>query len=348
MESRFFKNLGPIDLIFIADKIGAELVAPKYAQDIPELVNIHNVNSLAKSVAGDVTFLNNTKYEYLLNSTKATACIMRPETAAKYQFDHLWCIVHPNPYFAYAQLVDCLYVSRVKHLNKIEKSSSVDSSAKIGASVYIGHNSVIEAGVEIGEGTCIGSNCFIGHGVKIGDNVRIDSNVSISYAIIGDNVVILPGARIGQDGFGFATDKGKHKKIFHIGKVVIEDDVEIGANSCIDRGSVNDTVIKRGARLDNLVQIGHNVEVGNGAVLVAQVGVAGSSTIGSYVALGGQTGVAGHLHIADKVQVAGQSGIIKSITEEGGVYFGTPAMTIRDWQKQNILMKKLLNDIQPA
>ena len=344
MESRFFRSLGPIDLIFIADKIGAELVAPKNAKEIPDFIKINHVNSIEKAVSGDVTFLNNPKYEHLLESTKATACIVRPEVVAKYQFDNLWCIVHPNPYFAYAQLIDLLYVPRVKHLNKIEKSAFVDSSAKIGSLAYVGHNSVIEAGVEIGEGTCIGSNCFIGHGVKIGDNVRIDSNVSISYSMIGNNVVILPGARIGQDGFGFATDKGKHKKIFHIGKVVIEDDVEIGANSCIDRGSVNDTIIKNGARLDNLVQIGHNVEVGNGSILVSQVGVAGSSTIGSYVALGGQAGVAGHIQIADKVQVAGQTGIIKSITEEGGVYFGTPAMPIREWQKQNILMKKLLNN----
>ena len=344
MDSRFFRNLGPIDLIFIADKIGAELVPPKGIKEIPEFVRINHVNALEKAVSGDVTFLNNPKYEHLLKSTKATACIVKPEVVVKYKFDNLWCIVHPNPYFAYAQLADLLYVPRVRHLNKIEKSASIDSSAKVGHLVYIGHNSVVEAGVEIGEGTCISSNCFIGHGVKIGDNVRIDSNVSISYAMIGNDVVILPGARIGQDGFGFATDKGKHKKIFHIGKVIIEDDVEIGANSCIDRGSVNDTIIKKGARLDNLVQIGHNVEVGKGAILVAQVGVAGSSTIGNYVALGGQVGVAGHIHIADKVQVAGQTGIIKSIVEEGGVYFGTPAMPIREWQKQNILMKKLLNN----
>lgn len=344
MESRFFRNLGPLDIIFIADKIGAELVAPKLSKELPENCRINGVNSLENAVSGDVSFLNNPKYENLLESTKATACIVRPEIVDKYKFDYLWSIVHPNPYFAYAKVLDLLYVPRVNHINKIEKSAAIDSSAKVGSFVYIGHNSVIEAGVEIGENTSIGSNCFIGHGVKIGDNVRIDSNVSISYSIIGNDVVILPGARIGQDGFGFATEKGKHKKIFHIGKVVIEDDVEIGANSTIDRGSVNDTIIHKGARLDNLVQIGHNVEVGKGAILVSQVGIAGSSTIGNYVALGGQVGVAGHIHIADKVQVAGQSGLVKSITEEGGVYFGSPAMPIREWQKQNILMKKLLNN----
>ena len=343
MDSRFFKNLGPIDLTYIADKIGAEIIPPKNIKDLPEKIKISNVNSLEKSAAGEIAFLNNTKYENMLQQTKATACILKPEIAAKYKFEKLWSLVHPNPYFAYALALDLFYVPRVKHMNKVERSAYIDPMVKVDSSVYIGHNSVIEAGVEIGEHSSIGSNCFIGHGVKIGSNVRIDSNVSISYTIIGNDVVILPGARIGQDGFGFATENGKHKKILHIGKVIIEDDVEIGANSTIDRGSVNDTIIKKGARLDNLVQIGHNVEVGLGAVLVSQVGIAGSSTIGNYAALGGQAGVAGHIHIADKVQVAGQSGVVKSIDEVGGMYFGTPALPIREWQKQNILMKKVLN-----
>ena len=330
MESRFFKNLGPVDLIFLADKIGAELIAPKSAKESPEFFKISNINSLENAKSGDLTFLNNSKYEHLLLSTKATACIMKPDIAAKNKFEYLWSLTHPNPYYAYALALDVLYRPRVKHVNKIEKSAIVDSSVKLAQNVYIGHNTVIEAGVEIGEGACISSNCFIGHGVKIGDNTRIDSNVSISYAIIGNEVVILPGARIGQDGFGFATEKGKHKKILHIGKVVIEDDVEIGANTTIDRGSVNDTIIKKGARLDNLVQIGHNVQLGVGSILVSQVGIAGSSTIGNYVALGGQVGLAGHISIADKVQVAGQSGIVKSITEEGGMYFGTPAISLHE------------------
>lgn len=344
MDSRFFKNLGPMDLAYIADKIGAEVAPPRNIKDLPEKIKISNVNSLENASVGEITFLNNPKYEDILQQTKATACIMKPEVADKYRFDRLWCVVHPNPYFAYASAIDLFYVPKVRHINKIEKSAHIDPTAKIDLSVYIGHNTVIEAGVEIGEGAFIGSNCFIGHGVKIGANTRIDSNVTISYTLIGDDVVILPGARIGQDGFGFATEKGKHKKILHIGRVIIEDDVEIGANSTIDRGSVNDTIIKKGARLDNLVQIGHNVKIGTGAVLVSQVGVAGSSVIGNYVALGGQVGVAGHIHIADKVQVAGQSGIVKSIDVAGGMYFGTPAMPIREWQKQNILIKKVLNN----
>lgn len=344
MNSRFLKKLGPVDLVFIADKIGATLIAPKSSKKSPESVMIQNINSLENALEGDLVFLNNPKYENLLLHTKATACIMKPAIVENNKFEYLWALAHPNPYYAYALALDILYEPKIIHSDKIEKTAVVSSNAKISKDVYIGHNTVIEAGVEIDEETVIGSNCFIGYGVKIGKNTRIDSNVSISYSIIGDNVVILPGARIGQDGFGFATEKGKHKKIFHIGKVVIENDVEIGANTTIDRGSVNDTIIMQGARLDNLVQIGHNVNIGVGSVLVAQVGVAGSSNIGNYVALGGQVGVAGHVHVADKVQIAGQSGVIKSIAEESGMYFGTPAMPIREWQKQNILMKKVLSN----
>jgi UDP-3-O-[3-hydroxymyristoyl] glucosamine N-acyltransferase len=201
---------------------------------------------------------------------------------------------------------------------------------------------VIEDGVEIEEGSVIGSNSYIGHNVKIGKGVRIDTNVTITNSIIGSSVVILPGARIGQDGFGFATHQGKHRKIFHTGRVIIEDDVEIGSNTTIDRGALKDTIIRKGARLDNLVQVAHNVNIGEGSILVSQVGVAGSTHVGKYCAFGGQAGFAGHLKIADGVRVGGQAGVQHDIDEPGATYFGTPASPIRDWQKQNLAIKKLV------
>ncbi|MEY3196911.1 MAG: UDP-3-O-[3-hydroxymyristoyl] glucosamine N-acyltransferase [Pseudomonadota bacterium] len=342
MNSRFFKNLGPFDIEYIANHVNAEIISPSDLHDMASKVQISNVSSIENANNGDLTFLNNTKYLPLLKTTKATVCVMKPDIALGERSPELWCIIHPNPYYAYAKILDLFYESKVKYKNHVEKSAYISPKAKLGNGVYIGHNVVIEDDAEIGDGASIGSNSFIGHGVTIGSNTRIDSNVTISYASIGNDVVILPGARIGQDGFGFATEHGRHKKILHIGSVIIEDDVEIGANSAIDRGSVNDTIIKKGARIDNLVQLGHNVEVGVGSVLVAQVGVAGSSSIGNYCALGGQVGVAGHVHISDKSQIAGQSGIIKSINEVGGMYFGTPAVPIREWQKQNIALKKLV------
>lgn len=346
MIKKFFKNLGPIDLAYIASKIDADIIAPSEVTLQPEYVKILNMESIENAKEGDITFLNNSKYEQLVEQTKATACIMKPEIAQNIRFKNLWSLVHPNPYFAYASVIDLLYVPNITYGNKVEKTAVVDPKAKIGKNVYIGHHTVIESGVEIKDNTIIGSNCFIGYGVQIGSSVRIDSNVSISYALIGNNVVILPGARIGQDGFGFASDQGKYKKITHIGKVVIEDDVEIGANTTIDRGSVTDTIIHSGARIDNLVQIAHNVSVGHGSILVAQSGIAGSTEIGNYVALGGQGGISGHVKIADKVQIAGQSGVIKSIPEVGAMYFGSPAMPIREWQKRNMLIKKVLHEYE--
>jgi UDP-3-O-[3-hydroxymyristoyl] glucosamine N-acyltransferase len=341
MDSRFFNNFGPFDIAHVANHIKAELVVPNNPHSLPELIKINNVESIERAQSGDLTFLNNPKYLPMLQSTQAVACIMRPEVAAQNRCEKLWCLVHPNPYFAYANALDLFYLPKVQRANHIEKTAYIDHTAKIANGVYIGHNTVIEAGVEVGENTSIGSNCFIGHGVSIGSNTRIDSNVTISYSVVGNDVIILPGARIGQDGFGFATERGRHKKIFHVGIVIIEDDVEIGANTTIDRGSVNNTVIKSGARLDNLVQLGHNVEIGKGSILVSQVGVAGSSVIGNYCALGGQVGVAGHVHVVDKVHIAGQSGVTKSL-EEPGMYFGTPALPIREWQKQNMVIKKML------
>jgi UDP-3-O-[3-hydroxymyristoyl] glucosamine N-acyltransferase len=340
MDKNFYKNLGPIELNIIASKIGAEVISPKNSSNQKPMIS--GINTISAAESGELAFISSAKYENMILSTKATACIVHTNMAAKYSFDNLWLLVHNNPYFAYAKALDLLYKPLVERKNNIEKTAQIHPTAKIGNNAYIGHYTIIEEGAEIGDDAYIGSNCFIGPAVRIGNNVRIDSNVTISYAVIGNDVVILPGARIGQDGFGFSTEKGKHKKIFHIGRVIIEDDVEIGANATIDRGALKDTLIKSGARLDNLVQIGHNVEIGVGSILVSQVGVAGSTIIGNYCAFGGQAGLAGHITIADKVQVAGQSGVQRSIDEPGAIYFGTPAQPIREWQRQNIAIKKLL------
>jgi UDP-3-O-[3-hydroxymyristoyl] glucosamine N-acyltransferase len=340
MDKNFYKNLGPFELDIISSKIQAEIIAPKKAINKNPIIS--GINTINSAQTGELAFISSVKYENMIFSTNASACIVSPDMAAKYSFDNLWLLVHNNPYFAYANAMNLFYKPQIERSNNIEKTAQIHPKSKIGKNVYIGHYTVIEEGAEIGDNSCVGSNCFIGPNVKIGNNVRIDSNVTISYAVIGNEVVILPGARIGQDGFGFSTEKGVYKKIFHIGRVIIEDDVEIGANSTIDRGALKDTVIKKAARLDNLVQVGHNVEIGVGSILVAQVGVAGSTTIGNYCAFGGQVGLAGHITIADQVQVAGQSGVQHSILEPCSIYFGTPALPIKEWQKQNIAIKKLL------
>lgn len=333
---QFYKNLGPFSLNKITQIVGASL-----SEEQNEVL-IHNIKSLKEAEFGDLTFLNNKKYTEDFATCKASACLV-PLDFTSFTNTKTILLKVANPYYAYALLVDLFYAPMRSIKPQISPSAYIAKSAKIGKNCYIGHNVVIEEEVEIGDACVIESGSFIDYGVKIGNRARIDSNVSISCSIIGDDVVILPGGRIGQDGFGFATHQGVHKKIYHTGRVIIGNNVEIGANSTIDRGSMNDTIIEDLCRIDNLVQIGHNVHIKKGAIIVAQVGVAGSSTIGSYCALGGQVGVAGHVTIADNVQIAGQGGVIQDI-KEAGIMGGTPAVPIRDWHKQTIMLKKLINE----
>lgn len=339
MDKNFYKNLGPFELKIIAENIGAKIIEPKNGGAEP---SIEGISTLENASSKELSFVANSKYENMLESTQAGACIVSPSIAENNSFDGLWLLVHEDPYFAYGLAMDMFYRPSISRENKIEDTAFVHPSAKIGNNIYIGHNAVVEESAEVGDNTSISGNCYIGPGVKIGNDTRIDSNVSVSFSEIGDRVVILPGARIGQDGFGFSSYKGFHKKIFHIGKVIIEDDVEIGANTTIDRGALKDTIIGKNVRLDNLVQIAHNVEVGMGSILVSQVGVAGSTKLGKYCAAGGQAGFAGHLNIADGSRIAGQAGVQHSIKEPGTTHFGTPSQPIRDWQRQNIAIKKLL------
>lgn len=333
-DTLFYQQTGPVKLGELADTIGCDV--PNEERN--RLIN--SIKSLSQAEENDLSFLSNRKYLSDLKKTKAAVCII-PADLSEFEGAHPIFLKSKNPYFAYAKALDMFYHEPKQHFT-IEKSAYIHPEAKIGKNTYIGHNVVISNDVSIGDHSFIASGTYIGQNVKIGNRARIDSNVSISHSIIGDNVVILPGARIGQDGFGFATDKGIHKKIYHIGRVIIGNDVEIGANSCIDRGSMNDTIIEDYCRIDNLVQIGHNAHIKKGAILVAQVGIAGSSVIGSYCALGGQVGVAGHINITDQVQIAGQGGVIQDINSSG-IYGGTPAVPIKDWHRQTITIKNLIN-----
>lgn len=326
----FYKNSGPFKLSEIAQKIGCDF-------DGPDLT-IKEIKSLSDASSADISFFNNKKYLAEFKNSKAGACLVPLDFDEK---SDVILLKVKNPYYSYAQVIDMFYADDKKREGKIMPTAYVSSLAKIGKNCYIGHNVVIEDGAEIGDDSVIESGTVIDYKVKIGKRARIDSNVTISHAIIGDDVVILPGARIGQDGFGFATEKGVHKKIYHTGRVIIGNDVEIGANSCIDRGSMKDTIIGDLCRIDNSVQLGHNVHVKKGTVLVSQVGIAGSTEIGEYCVLGGQVGVAGHLKITNGVHVAGKTGIIKDVNEPG-IIGGIPAMPITDWHKQTIAIRKLI------
>ena len=341
-KKNFYKtNADSYSLKEISSVIGCEI----NAQDADK--RFYGIKSLSNASESDLSFLSNRKYIEEYKNSKAGACIVPHDFDDNCQKNirpnDIIILRAANPYYAYAKAIDLFYSSAKQISPQIMPSAYISKLAIVPPSCYIGHNVVIEDAVEIGEGSVIESGTIIDYGVKIGARARIDSNVSISHAIIGDDVVILPGARIGQDGFGFSSNLGVHKKIYHIGRVIIGNDVEIGANSCIDRGSLNDTIIEDLCRIDNLVQIGHNAHIKKGTILVAQVGIAGSVVIGAYCALGGQVGVAGHINIADRVQIAGQGGVVQDINESGALG-GCPAVPIRDWHKQTIIMKKLVKN----
>jgi UDP-3-O-[3-hydroxymyristoyl] glucosamine N-acyltransferase len=231
--------------------------------------------------------------------------------------------------------------ARVKHPRGISTQAAIDPTVKLGAGVAIGPFAVIENGAVIGDGTVIYSGCFIGANSKVGKNSILYPNVVIREEItVGDRAIIHSGTVLGSDGYGFATIEGKHQKIPQIGRVVVEDDVEIGANVTVDRATTGETRIGAGTKIDNLVHIAHNVRIGRDCLIVAQVGISGSTTIGNRVTLAGQVGVVGHVHIGDGAIITAQSGIMNDVAP-GEVLFGSPARLHREAMKLQAIFGKL-------
>jgi UDP-3-O-[3-hydroxymyristoyl] glucosamine N-acyltransferase len=222
----------------------------------------------------------------------------------------------------------------------VSPNASVHPEARLETGVIVDPGAVIGPRAEIGAGTVIGANAVIGADVRIGRDCSIGPNASVLHALLGDRVILHPGVRVGQDGFGFAMSPRGHMKVPQTGRVVIQDDVEIGANSTIDRGANRDTVIGEGAKIDNLVQIGHNVVIGRHCVVVAQVGISGSCEIGDFVAIGGQAGVAGHLKIGAGAQIGASSGVMNDVPA-GQVWIGAPAQPVKDFWREVAAMRKL-------
>ncbi len=303
------------------------------------------VNALAKieeGFTGALSFLANSKYEEFIYTTQSTICIVNNTfTPSKELPSTLTLIKVEDAYSCFAKLLE-LYDSMTKEEPRIEQPSFIDSTAVIGENIYLGAFSYIGKESNIGNKVSIYPNVTIGKNVQIGEGTIIYSGVTIYRdCVIGKNCIIHSGAVIGADGFGFAPDKnGEFQKIPQIGNVILEDNVDIGANSTIDRATMGSTIIRKGAKIDNLVQIGHNVEIGNNTAMAAQVGIAGSTKVGNNVMVGGQVGLAGHMKVGNRVMIAAQSGVAGDI-KDGTKLMGSPAFDSEEYKKSYLGFRRL-------
>ena len=293
-------------------------------------LKITGAASLAEATPGEISFFSNRKYVGLLRKTRASAIFVPRDFAELVPAAQIRV---SNPAKAFEQVVLKLVPKPVKFTPGVHPSAVVDPSAQIGERVSIQPYAVIEAGARIGDDTAIGAGTYIGHEVGIGAACLIYPRVTIRERTrIGSRVIIHSGAVIGADGFGFEVIDGRQEKIRQLGIVQIDDDVEIGANTTVDRARFGRTWIQQGVKIDNLVQIAHNVVIGKNSIIVAQTGISGSTRVGERVMMGGQVGIIGHIEIADGSMIAAQSGVSKSI--QGGVWFGYPAVPLREAKQQ--------------
>lgn len=332
----FFERAAPMPLAVLVEKLGATL--PEGA-DGAQLIS--DVRPLGEADPGQISFLDNRKYLPQLATTRASACLIAPAFVARVPASTV-AIAIPQPYRAFAQALAIFYPDAlhpktalsspadplVHPTARIETGARIEAGAVVGREAQVGRGTVIAAGAVLGYRVCVGRDSYIGPGA------------SLTNTLVGDRVIIHAGVRLGQDGFGFAMGPKGHLKVPQIGRVLIQDDVEIGANSCVDRGALNDTIIGQGTKIDNLVQIGHNAVLGRNCVIVAQVGISGSTELGDFVVMGGQSGVVGHVRIGSGAQIAGSSHV-KDDVPPGARMGGTPAVSLRDFARQAAILQRL-------
>ncbi len=311
-----------------------------------ETVEVGNLSKIEEGKPGTLSFLANPKYTPYIYSTEASIVIVADDFTAEKPVKATLIRV-ADPYASFASLLE-MYQQTKKRPQEISKQAYIAPTAKIGKNVYIGEF------VSIGENSVIGDNCqifpntTIGYNCKIGNDTTVNAGCKIyDDTVIGNHCILHAGVVLGSDGFGFAPQQGSDfKKIPQIGNVVLEDYVEIGANTTIDRATLGSTIIRKGVKLDNLIQVAHNVEIGENTVIAAMTGVSGSTKIGKNCMIGGQVGFTGHLTIADEVKIGAQSGLTKSITEKGTIVEGSPAFNLRDFQRSSIHFRNFDNHIK--
>lgn len=325
-DQRFFRRSGPFRLEDIAAKVGAELLDPSTRD-----VMICDVASLDTAGPGELSFFNHSQYLNAFRATHASAVVTTRDLARNGPGGVCLMSV-AQPQLAFAR-IGLLYYPSHRPEPKISADARIDATAVIGKASRIDAGAVVGAGAEVGAGCHIACHAVIGSGVVLGNDCAIGANSCISHAIIGARVQIATCVSIGGQGFGFVPTANGRLRIPQLGRVIIEDDVEIGANCTIDRGSTGDTAIGAGTVLDNLVHIAHNVRLGRYCVICGQVGIAGSTVVGDGVMIGGQVGISDHLHIGSGARIASKSGVIRDV-KQGEAVGGYPAMPVREWHKQ--------------
>ena len=332
-DPRFFDRAGPFTLESLAALSGARLLHPQGGARL-----FRDVGPLDTAGPEDVSFLENRKYLQTFARSRAGAVFVDEQVSGRAPAG-MAVLVSDEPYKAYALAAQAFYPARsiIPHRSP---SALIDQTATVPEDCDIGPNAVIEQSARLGRRCRVGANTVIAAGVEVGDDCRIGPNVTLSHCVIGSRVVLHPGVRIGQEGFGFASDPAGPVKVPQLGRVLIGDDVDIGANTTIDRGSGPDTVIGSGSMIDNLVQIGHNVILGRCCVLAGQVGISGSTRLDDFVMVGGQGGLAGHLHIGRGVRIAAKSGIMRDIPA-GATVCGSPAVPLTEFMRQTAALQRL-------
>lgn len=333
-DARFHTRTGPFALGALAQ--ATQLFA--LPEGVDTGLEIKDVAPLETAGPTDLSFLENKKYLPAMKASKAGFCVLLPDFSDQVP-DGMIPLFTPHPYLAYAMIAQAFYPARPSS-GLIHPAASVDATAQIGEGVEIGANAVVESGAIVGDGSVLAANVTVGTNVSVGQGCRIGANASLETCIVGDRVTIQAGVRIGTPGFGFAPHPEKHRTVPQLGRVLIGDDCNIGANTTIACGSGHDTKIGNNVWIDNLSQIAHNVEVGDGSILVAQIGIAGSSKLGRFVQMGGQAGVAGHVVVGDQVRIGAKSGVMNDV-EAGATIIGQPAIPEKEFWRQLIALKRL-------
>ena len=306
-------------------------------------VKVNNIARIEEGSPGMLSFLANPKYEDHLYTCESSVVLVNNDFTPTKEVKPTMIKV-PDAYMAFAAILNEYQKLRANKVGT-HTSAFIEESSTIGENIYLGANVYIGDGCSIGDNVKIYPNTYISDNVKIGDNVTIFAGVKIYHdSVIGNHCTLHSGVVIGSDGFGFAPNsENNYQKVPQIGNVTIEDHVEVGSNTTIDRATIGSTIIRKGVKLDNLIQIAHNVEIGENTVIAAQTGVAGSSKIGKNCMIGGQVGIVGHIKIADEVKIAAQSGVGSSINEKGKIIQGSPAFDIGDYKRSYVYFRKLPN-----